>query len=210
MYFTTAQLHSYMFLIVGDNFVSPEFNLVLVATFTLAIRRNTFISCLVDIVAGGFLLYATSVRNQIFHKNKWISDETAVYHFLVYCLVSWVASIIIEFKSCKILVSFCKYGSQLSRYDVWTLPKAKVQLVIFLVSAIVTLNACWMMLQFSNAVYKSFEMLTSDPWLLMYYLMAAAAKNCQVFLQGMSCSYGIEHKTQVTVNEELGTAPPLR
>ena len=72
-----------MFLIVGDNFVSPEFNLVLVAAFTLAIRRNTFISCLVDIVAGRFLLYATSVRNQIFHKNKWISDETAVYHFLV-------------------------------------------------------------------------------------------------------------------------------
>ena len=112
------------------------------------------------------------------------------------CVVSWVASIIIEFKLCKILVSFCKYGSQLSRYDVWTLPKAKVQLVIFVVSAIVTLNACWMMLQFSNAVYKSFEMLTSDPWLLMYYLMAAAAKNCRVFLQGMSCSYGIEHKTQ--------------
>ena len=196
-----------MFLIVGDNFVSPEFNLVLVATFTLAIRRNTFISCLVDIVAGGFLLYATSARNQIFHKNKWISDETAVYHFLV---LSWVASIIIEFKSCKILVSFCKYGSQLSRYDVWTLPKAKVQLVIFVVSAIVTLNACWMMLQFSNTVYKSFEMLSSDPWLLMYYLMAAAAKNCRVFLQGMSCSYDIEHKTQVTVNEELGTAPPLR
>lgn len=49
-----------MFLIVGDNFVSPEFNLVLVVAFTLAVRRNTFISCLVDIVAGGFLLYATS------------------------------------------------------------------------------------------------------------------------------------------------------
>ena len=192
-----------MFLIVGDNFVSPEFNLVLVAAFTLAVRRNTFISCLVDIVAGGFLLYATSVRNQIFHKNKWISDETAVYHFLVYCLVSWVASIIIEFKSCKILISF---GSQLSCYDVWRLPK--VQLVIFVLSAIVTLNDCWMMLQFSNTVYKSFEMLSSDPWLLMYYLMAAVAKNCRVFLQGMSCSHTIEHKTQgyfysVTVNEGL-------
>lgn len=197
MYLTTAQLHSYMFPIAGDNFVSPEFNLVLVAAFTLAVRRNTFISCLVDIVAGGFLLYATSVRNQIFHKNKWIRDETAVYHFLVYCLVSWVASIIIEFKSCKILVSFCKYGSQLSRYDVWRLPK--VHLVIFVLSAIVTLNACWMMLQFSNAVYKSFETLTSDPWLLMYYLMAAAAKNCRVFLQGMSRSHSIEHKSHARV-----------
>lgn len=167
-------------------FVSLEFNLVLVAAFTLAIR-NTFISCLVDMVAGIFLLYATLVRNQILHENKWISDicsainadETAVYHFLVHCLVSWVASVIIEFKSCKIL-------SQLSCYGAWRLPKAKGQLVIFVLSAIVTLNGCWMMLHFTSAVYMSFEKLTSDPWLLMYYLLAAAAKNCGVLLQGMS------------------------
>ena len=65
------------------------------------------------------------------------ADERAVYQFLVHCLVSWVASVIIEFKSCKIL-------SQLSRYDAWRLPKAKGQLVIFVLSAIVTLNGCWM------------------------------------------------------------------
>ena len=86
------------------------------------------------------------------------ADERAVYQFLVHCLVSWVASVIIEFKSCKIL-------SQLSRYDAWRLPKAKGQLGFFLCCQLLSLTvvAGWSMLHFSSAVYMSFEKLFSDP-----------------------------------------------
>ena len=138
-----------------------------------------------------FLIHATFARKQILSENKWTSDicsainanEETVYNFFVYSLVSWVASAIIELKSCKFLI--CKI--RLSHYDVRTLNKR--QLSCLLLSLLTSANACWVMLHFSSAVHKSFEGLTGDPWLLMYYLMAAGAKNVRVFLQGMSCSH---------------------
>ena len=155
---------------------------------SLTILRSPFIGCLVDLVASGFLIYATFARKQILSENNWTSDicsavnanEETVYNFFVYSLVSWVASAIIELKSCKFLI--CKI--RLSHYDVRTLNKR--QLSFLLLSLIASANACWVMLQFSSAVHKSFERLTGDPWLLMYYLMAAGANNVRVFLQGIA------------------------
>ena len=166
---------------------------MLVAAVSLTLLRNPFIGCLVDLVASGLLLYATFARKQILSENNWTSDicsaitanEETVYNFFVYSLVSWVASAIIELKSCKFLI--CKI--QLSHYDVRTLNKR--QLSFLLLSLIASANACWVMLHYSSAVHKSFERLTGDPWLLMYYLMAAGAKNVRVFLQGKSCSHFI-------------------
>ena len=169
---------------------------------SLTIFRNASIGCLVDLVASAFLIHATFARKQILHENDWASDtcsaknanEETVYNFFVYSLVSWVASAIIELKSCKFLI--CKI--RLSHYDVRTLNKR--QLFFLLLSLIASANACWVMLHFSSTVHKSFERLTGDPWLLMYYLMAAGVKNVRVFLQGMSCShFGILHAVNPAV-----------
>jgi len=172
---------------LGDNFVSPEFNLVLVAAMTLMIRRTTvIIGYLVDIVACVLLLYGTLVRKQILYESRWTSNfcaasEETVYNFFVYSLVSWVASAIIEFKSCKFLI--CKI--QLGGYDVVQTLNKKQLFGLSLSLIVSVLNACWVMLQYSSAVHRSFERWTDDSWLLLYYLMAAIAKNSRVFLQGM-------------------------
>ena len=68
-------------------------------------------------------------------------------------------------------------------YDARALNKR--QICFLTLSLLVSANACWVMLQYSSAVHKSFKGLTNDQSLLLYYLMAAAAKNSRVFLQGM-------------------------
>ena len=161
---------------------------MLVAAMTLMLRRTTMIiGYLVDVVACVLLLYGTLVRKQILYESRWTNNfcatsEETVYNFFVYSLVSWVASAIIEFKSCKFLIRKIQLGG----YDVQTLNMK--QLLGLTLSLIVSINACWVMLQYSSAVHRSFERWTDDPWLLLYYLMAASAKNSRVFLQGMSCS----------------------
>ena len=155
---------------------------------TLMLRRTTMIiGYLVDVVACVLLLYRTLVRKHILYESWWTSNfcaasEETVYNFFVYSLVSWVASAIIEFKSCRFLICMIR----LRGYDVQTLNKR--QFCALMLSLFVSANACWVMLQYSSAVHKSFEGLTNDRWLLLYYLMAAAAKNGRVFLQGMSYS----------------------
>ena len=159
----------------------------MVSAVTLMLLRNNIFGYLVDIVAGGLLIYATEVRRQIIHEGKEAGNfcapnEETVYTFFVYSLVSWVASAIIEFKSCRFLI----FKIRLRGYDIQALNKR--QFCALMLSLFVSANACWVMLQYSIAVHKSFKELTNDRWLLLYYLMAAAAKNSRVFLQGMSYS----------------------
>jgi len=178
--------------------VSLEFNLVLIVAVTLMLLRNNIFGYVVDIVAGVLLVYATLVRKQILYEGReagkiCAASEETVYNFFVYSLVSWVASAIIEFKSCRFLI--CKI--RLGGYNVQTLNKR--QFCALILSLFVSANACWVMLQYSSAVHKSFEGLTNDRWLLLYYLMAAAAKNFRVFLQGMSYSHNNHITLSITI-----------
>ena len=122
------------------------------------------------------------MRKQILYDNSCPASEETVYNLYVYSLVSWIASAIIELKSCRFLM--CKI--RLGGYDVRKFNKR--QICSLTLSLLVSANSCWVMLQYSSAVHKSFKGLTNDQSLLLYYLMAATAQNSRVFLEGMSYS----------------------
>ena len=175
--------------LIGDYFVSPEFNIVFIIALAILLlsTKKRYLGYLVDVFAAIYLLYGTYSRKEILRETGWGSDasvakspadQRTVYDFLVLSLVSWVASVMLEYRSVEFLL---KTG--LKRYCVNDLRKKDVGAL--LLSLVTSANACYVMLSFSSDVHRSFENLTDDPWILFYFSLAALAKNLRVFFQGI-------------------------
>ena len=176
--------------LAGDNFIRLEFNLVLVVLVAVHVTSCKFLNLgwLINLIAGVLLCYGTYSRKRILSSSDWSlnaisavnADGQAVENYLVLSLLTWIASTLFEIKSFTFLF---KIG--LGSYKMWKL--SKKDFVFLLLSVLASANASWVMLQFTSEVHQSFECITRDELLLIYFFMAALAKNIRVFCKVWEC-----------------------
>ena len=152
----------------------------------ISLTKIPCLGLLIDAIAALWLVYGTIQRKHILQYAEWTHDACAalnadkqtVEQFLYLSMVSWIASIVFEFKSCKFL-----WKISLASYRLHGL-KGK-DIVALLISLLGSANACWVMLNFSSNVHRSFENITQDSVLLVYFCLAAFFKNARIFQQGI-------------------------
>lgn len=151
----------------------------------VTINRLPTLNIIIDLGASAWLLYGTLLRKNILGQTDWVendcagiyADESTVYRFLSISLVCWAASSILEFRS-VIFLGRLRLGSYSIKDMSW---KNCCRLLLGLFGSA---NSCWVMLNYSSSVHKSFDTITKDKWVLVYYLSAALAKNVRVLQQG--------------------------
>lgn len=190
----------------GDHFIRLEFNLVLIVLIAINATSCKFmiLGWLIDVIAGFLLYYGTYSRKKVLNSVDWAqsvdaavnADGQVVEYYLVLSVLTWFASTLFEAKSCLFLLKI-----ELGSYKVRNL--SKKNFVFLLLSVLATGNACWLMLLFTGEVHQSFECVTQDKLLLIYFWMAALAKNFRVFLQGLVFSSRIAaHSWEFLSNED--------
>ena len=157
--------------------------ILLLPFFTIA--KLPIINILIDLVASVGLLYGTHCRKELLRGADLVSnpsagmqaDENKVYLFLSMSITCWMASSVLEIRSVRFL-----HKISLGSYNVCDMPWAgRARLIVGLLASA---NSCWVMLNYSSKVHKSFDGISRDNWILVYFCCAAFAKNIRVFFQG--------------------------
>ncbi len=141
---------------------------------------------LVDIVAAGSLLYGTYMRTRILDGRNWANRETAitsdyrtVTNYFVISVASWIALFILEGKTCIQM-----FGTVFGKFSCPVKNKQLPQVVKFFVCFLLASNSVLVILHFCTDVHQTFEHLTSETPLILYYWIAAFTKVASVFIQG--------------------------
>ena len=167
----------------------PTFHLVMAVVLRLILGYKVLDkrAWLVDIVAAGSLLYGTYTRTRILEGRNWANRETAitsdyraVTNYFVLSVTSWIALFILEGKTCIQM-----FGTVFGKFRY---PVNVPQVVKFFVCFLLASNSVLVILHFCTDVHQTFEHLTSETPLILYYWIAAFTKVTSVFIQG-GCSY---------------------
>ena len=172
----------------GDKFLQPTFHTIVVIAVYLCMKNKVLsrLTWLTDIIASGLLVIGTYERVSILDGKGWShdceaalsSDSNVVSEYFVFSLASWLALAILETKSCM-YVSNAYFG----KIDLEK-KRTFLQWIKFFLYFLIPANSVLVMLHFCTDVHQTFEHLTKDTWLILYYLVAAVVKTLSVLLQG--------------------------
>ena len=175
------------FLTTGDNFIPPAFHSILILTVYLCMQTKIVggLTWLIDIFAAIFLLVGTYLRTLILDGKTWShdceaaqsSDYKVVSKYFIFSLMSWLALVVLETKSC-VYISKAYFG----KIDLKK--RTPLQWVKFFCYFLIAANSVLVMLHFCTDVHQTFEHLTNETWLILYYWVAAVVKTLSVLLQG--------------------------
>ncbi len=191
MYGVYVHTHLFYTLVhTGQNeFIPIPFHLVLTIVLYLILKNRVLhkIAWLVDLVAAFSLLYGTYYRTQALEgrnvalcEKASASDNVWISKYLVLSVVSWISLFVLEAKTCLQLV-----GTVLGKF--YCPVRSKSQILKFCGCFLLASNSVVVMLHFCTDVHQTFEYLTNETTLILYYWIAAIAKILSVFMQGKLC-----------------------
>lgn len=180
--------------ITGENYVSPQFHLIIfivarLCSSTLTWIRTSTLTWIIDIFASVFLFFGTYERKKILEVQSWThdchaaqtSDYEPVSNYFVFSLVSWLAIVILETNSCIYVLNAAFGRIRMNR----TIGQWLKVCGSFVFAA----NSVIVMLHFCTDVHQTFDCLTKDVGLVLYFWVAAFIKTSSIFLQGeMLCN----------------------
>lgn len=137
--------------------------------------------------AAAFLAYAAWFKEATFDHVNWVNvcapwsaDRNQIRSFLYSCITGWVALIILDLSSCLLIFRIPKRPRKRRKYRLSQ--RQVMAAVVFLV-----LNGWSAVGQYMHSDLQLFRLLTSDPWVFVYFGAAVVGRLFTVGLQGMCC-----------------------
>lgn len=164
-----------------------EFNLVAVIMVTAIMKKTSRLAIIhwfIDVTAASFIIYSTCYK-----RFKMLQNPNLITHgnwndindFLIHSLAAWIASAILEFRTCIDLgLIFLQQWPKS--------PSTTRSQGLYLGMLVLTCVSSYLMCQYSHSVLASFERFTQESNVYLYFYAAAAAKNLRIVLQGENLS----------------------
>ena len=155
----------------------------MIAKYNLYKKFDLIFSWSADMFACGLLLFGTFVRMSILDGKTWShdchnalsSEYEVVAKYLISSVASWVSIIILDGKSCVYILSQSSWKIEL--------PKTFSEAIKFVFFWGLGVNSVLLLIHFCSDVHKTFEYLTDEGLLILYFHIAATLKVASVLTQ---------------------------
>ena len=154
---------------------------MMATAITRRTQRLKTVQWFIDIMAASYIIYTTAYRRSKLRENSdWTphGNRYDIDDFLIYNLAAWVASAILEFRTCIDFICLIK-----QEWNINCLTKISQVLLSTGLLLFNGISSC-IMLWYSYSVLMSFKEYTRESNVYFYFVAAAAAKNLRIIFQG--------------------------
>ena len=162
-------------------------------------RRNSALAVAVEVLSSLYLLYATYNRNFIIKHTEialWMSNvcsESAgalIYQYIIFSLVSWMAS---SFLECSSSFHLAKLSDMKLRSPTvfWNVRWSPSRFLVLMTATIFTVNSLALTLVLWSLVQKSLGTLAQDVTVLVVLTIAAFLRLLRQLMEGVTLITGI-------------------